>query len=302
MNILFDNVDVASNSGPNGFAKKLSDQLQKKHNVSFYPDQFTQTDVQLSFIEKRYKTAAPTVQRLDGIYFNTRFDFDAQNMMIKKTYNEAEAVIVQSEFDRMLISERFGARTDINVIHNGAPDWKNIRSRRNNTLEPVGDVWLCASAWRPHKRLNECIRYFCEHSLPEDILLVAGSGTTQEYVHKQADRVFYIGDLAYHDLINWMLAVKYFIHLAWLDHCPNVVVDARQCGCHIICSSSGGTEEIAGLNSTVVIEPSWNFEPVDLYDPPSLDFTSTRQGRFNNDCSIDTAAASYERVLASVMK
>ena len=36
-------------------------------------------------------------------------------------------------------------------------------------------------------------------------------------------------------------ASTHFVHLAWLDHCPNVVVDARASGCKIVCSSAGGT-------------------------------------------------------------
>ena len=54
-----------------------------------------------------------------------------------------------------------------------------------------------------------------------------------------------------------------FIHLAWLDHCPNVVVDARAAACQIICSSAGGTKEIAGPSAIVIEEDEWDFEPVD---------------------------------------
>ena len=66
---------------------------------------------------------------------------------------------------------------------------------------------------------------------------------------------------------------KYFLHLSWLDHCPNVVVDARSCGCQVICSSTGGTKEIAGEDAIIIEEDEWNYEIVDLYDPPELDFS-----------------------------
>ena len=59
-------------------------------------------------------------------------------------------------------------------------------------------------------------------------------------------------------------ASKYFLHLAWLDHCPNVVVDAMACGCTVICSSAGGTKEIAGDNAIIIEENDWNYEPVHL--------------------------------------
>mgnify|MGYP001301911457 CR=1 FL=1 len=84
-------------------------------------------------------------------------------------------------------------------------------------------------------------------------------------------RVKYAGNLSQEQLISLYKASSYFVHLAWLDHCPNVVVDAQAAGCNIICSSSGGTQEIVE-KGIVIIEPEWNFKPCELYKPPALDF------------------------------
>jgi hypothetical protein len=51
-----------------------------------------------------------------------------------------------------------------------------------------------------------------------------------------------------------------------------VVVDARACGCIIVCSSAGGTKEIAGSNAIIIEEEEWDFRPIALYEPPKLDF------------------------------
>ena len=80
---------------------------------------------------------------------------------------------------------------------------------------------------------------------------------------------------------------KYFIHLAWLDHCPNVVVDAMACGCQIICSSDGGTKEVAGKNAIVIQESGWNFAPVELYKPPPMDFTQKVENVWYNNEQYD---------------
>ncbi len=58
-----------------------------------------------------------------------------------------------------------------------------------------------------------------------------------------------------------------------MDHCPNVVVDARASGCRIVCSSSVGKKEIAGKNSIIIQDMDWDYLPFKLYEPPRLDFS-----------------------------
>ena len=60
-----------------------------------------------------------------------------------------------------------------------------------------------------------------------------------------------------------------FVHLAYLDHCPNVVVDAQAAGCKIVCSSTGGTHEIVD-NGIVILEDEWDMKPCTLYKPPRI--------------------------------
>ena len=87
--------------------------------------------------------------------------------------------------------------------------------------------------------------------------------------------------------------------MAWLDHCPNVVVDARAAGCKIVCSSAGGTREIAGADAIIVEEDEWNFEPVKLYEPPKLDFSRKTSNNWEVDINITTTAKKYKNFLFS---
>ena len=80
-----------------------------------------------------------------------------------------------------------------------------------------------------------------------------------------------------------------------MDHCPNVVVDARAAGCKIICSSSGGTKEIAGDNSVIIEDMEWDLKPFELYSPPMLDF-SRRSSNKEPECSIDMNNVTSEYV------
>ena len=304
MKIYFDNINTRSSSGPNGFAKKLIAEMGKDNKIyTSVPELVKDSvipDAQLSFISTSNRLA-PVVQRLDGIYFNSAQDFQYLNSQIEKTYNESEAVIFQSNFNKKLTESFFGVRDNSFVISNGTNISliSEIVKFKNEKIDKFKKVWLCASSWRPHKRLKENVRYFLEKSGPEDCLVIAGENPDFAISDK---RIFYAGHVSWEVLIALMKRSDYFLHLAWLDHCPNVVVDARACGSHIVCSSSGGTKEIAGINSTVIEEDDWDFSPVELYNPPPMDFSRSSSGNFESEIDIIQTSESYFKVLESVLK
>jgi len=279
MRIFFDNVDFRSSSGPNSFASKLASAfIASGHHITH-----ENPDLQFSFISSNNRLA-PTVLRLDGIYFNSDQDWKSLNDPIKDSYDTADAVVVQSIFNKRLVTRYFGNRENIHIIRNGtclniieAIPPANISGLSRDR------IWLCASSWRPHKRLNDNIRYFQEFAPPDAFLLIAGNNIPDDI---DDQRIRKLGNLDWQQLISVMKASSHFLHLAWLDHCPNVVVDARAAGCHIVCSSSGGTEEIVGLNATTIEEDVWNLEPTKLYHPPQLDFNSARKS-LNYDSNLD---------------
>jgi len=283
MNLHLHNVDLNSDTGPNSFAKKLID-CGTKSGWSF--DSSHPPSAHLCFIETRKKTFdAPMFQRLDGIYYNTRFNYNMQNANIQRTYEMADGVIYQSEFNKKLITKFFGTHHRSTVIHNGANIEKiqSISPLKNSIIDGFENVWCCASHWRPHKRLSENIRYFLERSGEKDCLIIAGN-TEHKISHP---RVFFVGSLPHEALIALYKRSDYFIHLAWLDGCPNVVVDANAAGCKIICTDAGGTKEIAGPDAIVLKDEDWDFEPHDLYNPPKINFDKLVDNSCNSGYSVD---------------
>ena len=293
MNILLDNVDVGSTSGPNHFASKLKKYMQRQGDTFAFDKPF---DAQLSFIQRSHHSTVPLFQRLDGIYFNSEQDFNRMNAAIKDTYRKSSGVVFQSEFNRRLTFEYFGEHSNSTVIHNGADmEYINqIRPLRTPVLEQFETVWCCASSWRPHKRLGDNIEYFLQHSNKRDCLVVAGNVSKEDMVVHE--RVFYSGNLDVDSLYALYKKSKYFLHLAYLDHCPNVVVDAVACGCHVICSSSGGTKEVA-LGGTVIKEEEWNLEPTRLYKPPKMDFSKKTENKHNTNIDMTYVASKYNKFL-----
>lgn len=280
MNLVLENVNLNSNSGPNSFGQKL---FKYMPSCGVAINNTPEPDAYLCFIESGRTTHnAPLFQRLDGIYFNSAFDYTAQNSNIKRTYESAAGVIFQSNFNKELTFKYFGPHNNYAIIHNGA-DLELINSVEKIKIDKYENIWSCASSWRPHKRLSENIRYFIEHAGPNDGLIVAGK-VDNKFEH---ERVHYVGELTTEKLFGLYKASKYFIHLAWLDHCPNVVVDAMASGCQIICSSAGGTKEIAGKNAIIIEEKTWDYSPVELYNPPPMDFSHKIQNTWHKNEQFD---------------
>jgi len=306
MKIFFDNVGFEPVRGPSCFAGKLASYFKNaKHQIA---NNVEEADVHLAFIWNNVvNNSIPLIQRLDGIYFSSKMNNDEKNKKILKTYQEATAVIVQSEFDRQVAFNFFGEREDTFVIHNGTDfDYiEKIKPIEDKRLDYFEQIWVCASRWegRTHKRLNENIRYFLENSADKDGLVITGRiGSGEKNLIDDAiskcDRISYWGNLEWKKLMELFKRANYFIHLAITDHCPNVVVDARGCGCHIICSSLGGTEEIAGKDAIVIEDYEWDLKSLfDYRNPPLLDFSKRRTGKFNNSIDINDTGLDYLKVL-----
>ena len=90
MNIFLDNVNLSSNSGPNHFGRKLKKYLEKLGCTFTFG---MPIDLQLTFIEAQNRAEAPLVQRLDGIYFNNKFDFNMQNKNILSRQKKSGAKV-----------------------------------------------------------------------------------------------------------------------------------------------------------------------------------------------------------------
>ena len=295
MNLHLDNVNLQSLSGPNSFAQKLVNYAQQEGHT-FDPNK--PPDARLCFIETgRASSEVPFFQRLDSVYFNTSANYHLQNQNIKRTYDMATGVIFQSDFGKKLVTNFFGEHPNSIIVRNGADVDKieKLDPIQNPILDNYENVWSCAASWRPHKRLGENIKYFLQNRSHKDCLVVAGD--IQQKI--EAPDVFYTGNLMHDTLISLYKRSKNFIHLAWLDCCPNVVVDARAAGCHIICSDSGGTPEVAGPGATVVKDAEWDFKPMELYKPPPMTFEKTFNNSQDSEYNMKIVAQQYMNFVSS---
>ena len=241
------------------------------------------------------------VQRLDGIYFNANFDCERMNSNIKRTYDMAESVVFQTEFNKNLIFNWFGPRDNFEIIRNGSDKIKMdtflLDDRITKQLFKYENIWSCAASWHVFKRLEDNIKYFLEHSGPNDCLVVAGSNPDYVIDNK---KIIYAGNLSINQLLTVYKMSKYFIHLAYLDHCPNVVVDAAAMGCKVICSSTGGTKEVAGSDAILLEEEEWDYGYLNIKKPPKLDYNKKIDNLHDHSTTMGSAAKQYYNLLTMV--
>jgi glycosyltransferase involved in cell wall biosynthesis len=213
--------------------------------------------------EKRNKKAKVNILRVDGLIMNTRWNYKLKNKKIKESINDSDALIYQGSFCEQAYRKFLGI-TDktFAIIPNGASPEEFLDRRPK-------DFFLANSKWRPHKRLKmtiDCFLVAIDKGLDAD-LVVTGK-PEKKYDHP---RVKYVGWQNRKSLKKLLSKSIASIHLTWLDWCPNAMVEAIVARCPVIYTKSGGHHELAKDSGIGVEDTYWNWDLIDLYDPPELD-------------------------------
>jgi glycosyltransferase involved in cell wall biosynthesis len=277
--IHFDNVDLGARSGPNTFASRLARRLfDAGHEVLL---DGTHADISLVFIEPTGKPLAPkVVQRLDGIWFKPH-EFHTKNQRIQRLYYDCDAVVFQSQFDKSFI-EKWWGKSDNHwrpqVVIGNAIEIVPIKEITIPKLDEIRrtyeQVFVCSSNWHAQKRLEANVRLF-EHlrkQTPNSCLIIMGDHPDYRAAGMN---VFYTGAVGPEVYMQMYSAANWMLHLAWADHCPNVVVEALSQGTPVVCSEVGGTQELIGHGTYGVVlkEQLYDFELYDYDNPPTIDVT-----------------------------
>jgi len=272
MKVHLDNVNMSSSSGPNSFGKRLAMALiESGHEVELHDG--THADVSIVFIEPSGRPLAKKViQRLDGIWFSPE-EFETKNSSIKKLYQSADGVIWQSEFDKEMITKWWKFPKKGAVIHNGI-NAREIKKFQIPALEQIRQqyemLFVCSANWHPQKRLLQNIELYkhLRNFYSSAALIVLGSNPI-----KVADpHIFYAGSQPHEICLEIFSAANWMLHLAWLDHCPNTVIESLSQGTPVICSEHGGTKElIKGYGIILNEKVNYNFELTDYENPPKID-------------------------------
>lgn len=180
-----------------------------------------------------------------------------------------------------MVERWFGTKSTNSVIRNGVkqnqikkftiPAFAQIRS--NYKL-----VFSCSANWHGQKRLNKNIDLFkhLRSTLePSSCLLILGNNPT----HLTADKdIFYLNSVPQNICQEIYSMSDWFLHLAWCDHMPNVVIHALSQETPVICSECGGTKEIVENYGLILKEKyEYHYELYDYDNPPDIDITQIKK-------------------------
>ena len=251
--------------------------IESGHEVELHDG--TNSDISLVFIEPSGRPLAKRViQRLDGIWFSPS-EFESKNLSIKKLYRQADGVIWQSEFDKEMTTKWWGSPKEGKVIRNGI-NAHPIKQFKIPALEQIRQsyemLFVCSANWHPQKRLESNIELFkhLQNFYSSAALLVMGSNPKMI----SDPNIFYAGSQPHEVCLEVFSAANWMIHLAWLDHCPNTVVESISQGTPVICSEQGGTKELVKDYGLVLREINeYNYELTNYDLPPRIDVTQIKE-------------------------
>ena len=275
---LFDN---KVHDGPKIFLKRLKDSIIKNKLADVTNIYHPFYDIGIfSVIDKNYFNKN-YILRVDGIYIDL-FDYVGDSKKLNnKIFNKisgSKGVVFISEFSKKIV-EKFYKKKIVNstIIHNKVPIslFKNYGETARNKLNVSKDqiVLITAAKWRRHKRLDETIKFLKILNEKENKykLIVLGEDTN----HQKIDDVYFIGKVNLDDLPYWYRAADVYLHLCWIEACGNTQIEALACGLPVLCCNNGGIGETVVRSRGGIVSHSdkdYNFEKVDLYNPPEPDY------------------------------
>jgi glycosyltransferase involved in cell wall biosynthesis len=269
--------------GPGIFGGRLKKQLEK--NGHKFVDPYVSGEIpdkNISIIQgDRIAGCHLNVLRLDGLYFDSESsNNDQMNSGIFKSFDQADHIVYQSQFSKDMYHSFYGRKdpSQESIIHNGLDQEEFLSNVKPVKLsDPVfskyGKICVASASWRRHKRLEETIEAFKDPKL-KNVLLIALGG--MPYIKDKSsipDNVLLTPLLKPEQTASIYCMADAMIHLAWLDWCPNTVVEGLSCGAPVLCSHNGGTKELV-KNNGVVVQLEEDYEigvRVPLYNPPKVD-------------------------------
>jgi glycosyltransferase involved in cell wall biosynthesis len=216
---------------------------------------------------------------LDGIWFKP-WEYETKNQAIRALYDRADGIVFQSLFDRRFIEKWWGdnegRQRPASVIGNGIElnPLKQLTIPKLVEMRATYDqIYVCSSNWHAQKRLDANVRLFnhLRKQHPNSCLIVLGAHPD---VRLASPNIFFGGSVDANTYLQIYSAANWMLHLAWADHCPNVVVEALSQGTPVVCSEVGGTKELIynGAYGVVLKEPEpYNYELYDYDNPPNID-------------------------------
>ena len=271
-----------ANRGPKIFLRRLKQSwhsdpcIKVLHNIN----PFTNINLFSGFARNYFGTKY--VMRIDGVFMNvgqlTQTQKEVMNKM-RESVSSASGVIFQSEFSKSAYTAYVDANSCQNslVINNGAIINKEKITFRDSLGIPDKTVILCSSNWRYHKRLSSIVQVvnILNKQASKFHLVVLGSGANR-YLPTDKSWITWHGNISPHLLYRYYKSADVYLHLAYIDNCPNTLVEAIANGLPVVTSNLGGAKELVlNANAGIVVDCDYPIDigkSIDLYSCPEPEY------------------------------
>ena len=255
-------------TGKGKFAGRLIKALEKQ-GIEIVQGVDQEADIALHIGRVHFvPKARRQVLRLGPAHVNTSFPYKRLNKEKLVSARRADAIIYQSQYSKT-VCEKFIFKPDVPsaIIFNGA-DIDEMQAIEPHHSDYGVNIMAATRVWLPQKRLKTIVRAFREADIKDSCLWICGD--VGKYRKYSADNVKMPGVLPFQSLASIYRLCPVFVHIVYLDACPNSVVEALAAGCGVVCTDQGGTREIVSGCGLVLKDKPYNFKPIDLYKPPKL--------------------------------
>jgi len=284
-------VDLKPKSGKQNFAIQLAEAFRRK-GIKVTDKK---PNINLVFV-KGARKGCKNILRLDGAWMNNKMNYKGKNKKIASVMKQCDGVIYQSKYSKKVCEKFIGKHKKMAIIHNGChPD---MFLEKHKHKKPY---ILACSRWRPHKRLSVIIEGFLSSGISNNYDLII-CGEVNE-AHVKHPSIVYMGRKNTKDVYKSTAGCEFVVHLAYLDCCPNSVIESLVAGKNVLFARSGGTPDIVGESGVGIYEEQYQFKAIDLYKPPKLSMDSIIAGYQHlaknhidinrQDLHIDTVADKY---------
>jgi glycosyltransferase involved in cell wall biosynthesis len=283
-----------SGGGPHIFGERLRQELINI-GLAYTKD----APNQLNLIDGFPQEGRHNILRLDGLYFEKSHP---QNQSIFRAHKDFDHIVFQGEFCRLQYEAFTGIIKSHSIIPNGVPD-SFFETHQPAFKSELEKVLIASASWRRHKRIEEVIEAFKSPRLQDVLLVILGGCKGPELPN-----VAYLPVLPPHELPSYYQSADAMVHLAWLDWCPNTVVEGLASGLPVLCSHNGGTKELV-KDDGIILELEEDYvigTELDLYTPPPISLDLLIEGilqilympkiKRRNDLKINDIALKYSRV------
>lgn len=302
-------------TGKGKFSARLIEALEK-NGVDVVQGVNREADIALHIGRMHFKPKARRqVLRLGPAHINTSFPYKRLNLEKWQSVKAANAIVYQSQYSKA-VCEKFIGKPNVPtaVIFNGI-DVEKMMSVEPHVSEFKHNIMASTRVWLPQKRLKQIVKAFHLADIPDSCLWVCGD--VGKYKKYKANNIKMLGVLPFKSLASLYRMADVFVHIVYLDACPNSVVEAMAAGCNIVCSDQGGTKELLTSANTdfCVTDKEYDFKPIDLNKPPKLnvlrladaienkvEYAGERDGPEDpHRIDIDTIAKKYIKFFESIL-